>query len=152
MPRRIESQVQEACVKYARMTIPNGEALLFSVPNGGWRDKNTARTLKREGALEGASDLVLVLPGARVVFIEMKRPEIRVGLPGRTKVMVKKGVMSEPQNAFRDAVEAMGHPHRIVDSIEGFITVLNEFGVNHGAFAKRRAMLQAIEREGKHNP
>jgi len=46
--------------------------LVFSVPNGGYRDAREAATLKVQGALAGVSDLIILLPKGETIFVEMK--------------------------------------------------------------------------------
>jgi Holliday junction resolvase len=47
--------------------------LIFSVPNGGSRNKIEAIKLKRTGLLAGIPDLICLMPNKKVVFIEMKK-------------------------------------------------------------------------------
>jgi len=51
------------------------EALVFAIPNGGFRNKLTAARLKAEGVLAGASDLFVSEPrlGYHGLYVEMKR-------------------------------------------------------------------------------
>jgi hypothetical protein len=72
-----ESLAQQALIKWWAVAckaygIP--ERLLFSIPNGGWRDPLAMVFLKREGLRPGTADLMLCLPGhnSAGLFIELK--------------------------------------------------------------------------------
>lgn len=73
-PSSEEHDIQCACVKWFRYQYPKLRARLFSVPNGGKRDRTTAGKLKAEGALPGVSDLILLKSNAQygALLIEMK--------------------------------------------------------------------------------
>jgi len=47
--------------------------IVFSVPNGGSRNKIEASRLKNEGLLAGVPDLCVLMPNSKMVFIEMKK-------------------------------------------------------------------------------
>lgn len=69
-----ESQIQSASVNWFRYEYPKWSKNLFSVPNGGYRHIATARAIKREGAVAGVADLLLLLPTDTYhgLLIEMK--------------------------------------------------------------------------------
>lgn len=97
-PRHIESAIQIECVEWFRETYPN--YIILSIPNGGSRNTLEAANLKREGALAGASDLVIIAEGA-VLFIEMKSA---------------KGKQTPYQIAFQKAVERLRHTYKVCHS------------------------------------
>lgn len=71
-----EHDEQAAVIEWAeamRSRIPE-LALLFAVPNGGYRHPATAARLKREGVRAGVPDLCLPVPRGKWhgLFIEMK--------------------------------------------------------------------------------
>lgn len=66
-----------------------------SVPNGGKRDVREAKRLKDEGAMAGIPDLFVVLPGGRMVWIELKTR--------------KGGRVSEAQKEVHARLETLGH-------------------------------------------
>lgn len=103
-----ESRIQRACVEYFRYKYP--KYLIFSVPNGGLRNKITARTLKAEGALAGVSNLIIVLP-KRVIFIEMK---------------TLKGKQSQSQKDFEEKIDMLSGYYFVCHSLDEFIELLNE--------------------------
>ncbi|WP_459187253.1 VRR-NUC domain-containing protein [Parabacteroides sp. APC149_11_2_Y6] len=102
-----ESRIQRACVEYFRYKYP--KYLIFSVPNGGLRNKITARILKAEGALAGVSDLIVVLPG-KVVFIEIK---------------TQKGKQSQKQKDFEYKIGTLCGYYFVCHSLDEFIELLN---------------------------
>lgn len=52
--------------------------IVFAVPNGGKRDAREAANLKAQGVLAGIPDLGIMLPKARMIWIEMKAENGRV--------------------------------------------------------------------------
>jgi len=58
------------------------------------------------GLRAGVSDLVVVLPAGRVVFLEVKAPD---------------GVQSDKQKKFQARVESMGHRYFIAKSVQDVI-------------------------------
>lgn len=107
--RNIESNIQQACVRYFRLKYP--KYLCFSVPNGGSRSAITGAILKAEGAMAGVSDLVIVADG-RVAFVEMK---------------TGKGRQQDTQKIFQGNVERLGHPYFICRSLDEFMMVTEDF-------------------------
>jgi len=73
----------------------------FSVPNEGARDMTTR--LKAMGLRPGASDLVVVLPQGRCLFVEVKS---------------ETGLQRKEQKLFQEKVEERGHRYVIVRSLE----------------------------------
>jgi len=67
-----EEQHQRAIVEWLRWTKPN--CVWFFVNNGARLSKAQAGIAKAMGVLPGVADLVFVLPGGRVGFIELKAP------------------------------------------------------------------------------
>lgn len=101
-PRHIESAIQQACVQWFRLAYP--EFLILAIPNGGSRNRLEAATLKKEGALAGASDLLVIAQRA-VLFVEMK---------------TKKNKQQETQKVFQRNVERLGHEYKICHSLQEF--------------------------------
>lgn len=73
----------------------------FHIPNEGKRTRYEQSILKANGAVAGASDLVIVLKD-KVVFVEVK---------------TNKGKQSEYQRIFQNKVEALGHEYLIWRSL-----------------------------------
>lgn len=71
-----ERDEQVALIRWARAweDVHPELALLFHIPNGGWRHKATAGRLKAEGVKAGVPDLFLPVPSDHHhgLFIEMK--------------------------------------------------------------------------------
>ena len=78
--KSIESKIQTNCVNWFRFQYPQYRLNLFSVPNGGYRHISTARAMKREGAVSGVADLLLLVPtySHNGLLIEMKAEKGRL--------------------------------------------------------------------------
>ena len=87
-----EHQEQKVLVSWFRIQYPN--YLIFSVPNGGTRNKIEAKKLKDEGALAGIPDIVICTPG-KTIFVEMKKR--------------KGGTVSKAQKEIHSLLEDMGY-------------------------------------------
>jgi hypothetical protein len=96
-----EARVQASVVEWFRTVAPH--ALIFAVPNGGLRSKAEASRLKWTGVVAGVPDLVIVAPGGRVFFIEIK---------------AQSGGLSSAQRAIHESLTALGMPPAIVRSID----------------------------------
>jgi hypothetical protein len=107
-----EARRQAAIVDYVRWVAP--DAVIFSVPNGGYRTRSEAARLKWTGVMAGVLDLVLVLPHGRVAFWETK---------------TAKGVLSADQQAFTLALMARDHRWAVVRSIDDARAELARLGV-----------------------
>lgn len=86
----------------------------FAIPNGGARNLKVAMSLKAEGVLAGASDLVLVLE-KRIVFVELKNGNV--------------GRQSEHQKSFQNEVEKRGFEYviwRNIEDCEDFLKKINQ--------------------------
>jgi hypothetical protein len=70
------------------------DLIIFAIPNGGKRNIKTAIKLKKEGVLSGVSDIQILLPNGKTVFIEMKH---------------EKGKLSDSQIEFINRAESLGH-------------------------------------------
>lgn len=101
-PRHIESEIQSACVEWFRREYPR--YVIFSVPNGGSRNVIEAAHLRKEGALAGVSDLIILADG-RVLFVEMKSG---------------KGRQTRLQRAFQERVESQGFTYAVCRSLLEF--------------------------------
>jgi hypothetical protein len=119
-----EHELQQFVVQLLRFHhVP--KLIYFSVPNEGQRAPRTAAFLKSTGMMPGVADLVVVIPGGRVFFMELKT------LKGRT---------SAEQRAFRFLCEANGTPYELVRTPEEAASTLHAWGaLTENPLAKRRA-------------
>jgi hypothetical protein len=104
----IEDKIQAECVKWftnnycLRHHTP--KCVIFSVPNGGLRNKIEAMKLVTTGMKAGVSDLVVLIPG-RALFVEVK-----------TDI----GRQSKEQIDFEADVVALGFQYFLIRSIDEF--------------------------------
>ena len=106
---RPEQKIHQATVQYLRIMENLGKLTFFHPPNGGGRSKAEGGIFKSLGVKPGVPDLVLLFPGGRCAFIEIKAPG------GRT---------SEAQKEFRNQAEYFGFAYaecRAVDEVERFV-------------------------------
>lgn len=82
-------------------------------PAGENRDEKTGARLKRMGLKRGWSDFLLIDPGGKHHWLELKRG---------------KAELTDPQEAFRDACQARGVPWAVARSFEEAVSVLTEWG------------------------
>lgn len=101
-----ESKIQREVVKYLRFELRVCNGLIFSVPNGGKRNLIEAKIQVSEGTLHGVSDLIILLPKAKSIFVEMK---------------TLKGEQSLYQKEFQENVEKLGFEYLIWRSIDDAI-------------------------------
>lgn len=103
----LECHEQRALIRWAELAKGNYPplALLFAIPNGGFRHITTARNMKAEGAKPGVPDLFLPVArgGFHGLFIEMKRPGVK---PKRAS---SKGGLSDVQIAWKADLEGQGY-------------------------------------------
>ena len=88
----------------------NPRCLIFSVPNGGTRNKIEAGTLKATGLLAGVSDLIVVLPN-RILFLELK---------------TETGQQSDSQVEFSCIISVLGFEYYVIRSIDEFKNIIYE--------------------------
>lgn len=85
--------------------------IIFSVPNGGTRNKIEAMILKATGLLAGVSDLIVILPNSKILFIELKN---------------EKGIQHEKQKDFENRINKLNLPYYLIRSLEQFKTIIND--------------------------
>ena len=116
--RQLEHELQKACVNYFRYQYP--KEMIFAIPNGGVRNKITARKLKAEGVLAGVADIMIPIPkysrdnrlDSAGLFLEMK-----VGYNKQTP----------SQKAFDKYVTRKGYHYRVIYTIEQFIAIVEAY-------------------------
>lgn len=89
----------------------NPRCIIFSVPNGGTRNKVEAIKLKSTGMKAGVSDLIVILPN-HVLFVEVK---------------TETGRQSDKQIEFEKTITDLGYKYVLVRSLEEFKTVMIAF-------------------------
>lgn len=87
---------------------------LFAVPNGGYRTKTTAASMKAEGQLSGVADLIL-----------LKRKGTCGALLLEAKV--KGNYQSANQKIWQERIEADGYEYRIFHTLDEFIEIVTEY-------------------------
>lgn len=95
MNKDLEHLEQVEFVKWFNGVEKFRDLILFAIPNGGKRGIKTASKLKLEGIYAGASDLCILLPNGKSVFIEMKKQ--------------KGGKLSPAQIDFINKSQSLGH-------------------------------------------
>lgn len=103
-----EDIIQEKIFKWYHnnycLKIHSPQHLIFSVPNGGYRNKREAVKFKSTGLIAGVSDLIIIQP-RRIIFVEVKTTT---------------GVQSASQKRFQKIVTKLGFEYYLVRSLEDF--------------------------------
>ena len=104
-----EDLIQQKCVTWFRNEYQmHGKGLIFSVPNGGYRNKVEAKKLKSTGTMAGVADLIVLFPN-KTYFIELK--------DGNKD-------QSNNQLLFESKVKELGFEYFIARSFEDFINLI----------------------------
>lgn len=135
-PKHRESALQISIVEWHKRCVLPDQCKLLSIPNGDERPHLAAVRLLEEGMCPGASDLILVLSGGRVVWLETKLNKETGG--GR------KTYQSDNQRIFQMDVEALQHQYAIVRSIDEYAEFLASKGVKTRVAAMAPAPRLAI--------
>lgn len=88
----LEDDEQIAFVNWFKLKYK--DYLIFSIPNGGSRNKIEASKLKKTGVTAGIPDLIILMPNKEILFIEMKRQ--------------KGGILSPVQKTIIKIIEKLG--------------------------------------------
>ena len=119
LPELPEAVIQTQCVELLDKYERQGRLTYCAVPNGTWLqgdDRQRAiqmNKLKATGLRPGFPDIAIFLPG-KTAFAELKR---------------RTGRLAENQEAWRDTLQAMGFPWRLVRSVEDMGDYLRELGI-----------------------
>lgn len=114
--------------------LKNNGLFAFAIPNGGFRNKRTARDLKKEGVFSGVADVCVMLPEGRTVWIELKRDAV-YGTSAKTGRRIKlyaAGEQSESQKEFESKCKELGHEYHVAYSVKD---VADIFGLDAGFYA-----------------
>ena len=123
MPRnQAEYELHKNVVEWLRWQKP--DCVWFHPYNGAYMSKATAGKGKALGVLPGVADLVFVLPGGRVGFIELKGPKTPLNLN---------------QKIFLNDVQMLGAPYAVARSIEEVESTLKAWGVTFAHARGRNA-------------
>ena len=99
-----EDALQQKCVFWFHNNYPNLRGLLFSVPNGGYRNKREAAKLNQTGLVSGVADLLFMYE-CYTYCIELK---------------TETGTQRETQRIWQGKVEYQGFKYFIIRSLEDF--------------------------------
>jgi hypothetical protein len=107
-----ESKLQSSCVKYFRYNYR--DLVLYSIPNGGLRERRNASILKREGVLPGVPDLFLAHAsnGYYGLYIELK---------------VGKNRLTDHQRRVIEKLEKENYKVAVCYTLDDFITAIREY-------------------------
>lgn len=110
-----EHTEQTKFVQYVRVIYP--EIMCWSIPNGAGTSASNRLHLSHEGLLAGMPDLMLMLPGPRVLALEFKRPD-------------GTGRLSEAQNRAIERLKTIGCTVGVVESFDAAKAVLSDWMVS----------------------
>jgi len=114
MKQETENNLQQSIFLWYHNTYclksHNPRSIIFSIPNGGYRNGREAMTFKATGLLKGASDLIVIFPNGKLCFIELKMP---------------KGIQSTEQKDFESRVKLLGYEYHLIRSLEEFKVLAN---------------------------
>lgn len=100
-PSQSENEIQRGIVAYLRATLINAQ--VFAVPNRAPRTRSGRASNATPGLLPGVPDLMIIVPGGRCYFIEVK---------------TLKGTTSEHQDRFLSWCAISSVPYAIARSID----------------------------------
>jgi hypothetical protein len=124
---KAETRLQIELVKFFRAVVPPDRGAIFAVSQGtGKLSPRIAGMMKAMGLTPGVSDLIIIMPPGRSIFVEVKTPAYFD--PIHNKV-VKQGETSREQKKFRIMVTMMGFTYEIVRTGEAFADLLNHLGL-----------------------
>lgn len=125
--REEEHNIQSACVRWFNLQWPQYRGLLFSVPNGGARNKATAGKLKAEGVVPGVADLILLVPDNYETLATPRSGTWYHSIHALCiEMKTEKGRQSPEQKEWAEKVRKYGYRYVVVRSLEEFIAVVND--------------------------
>lgn len=104
-----EDQLQAAIV--ALLRVRYRDAIVAAIPNGGARSKVEAARMKGTGTLAGMPDIVVILPGGRTCWLEVKTDA---------------GRLSPAQAEIHYRLVGLGHAVQIVRCIDSACKAVNQ--------------------------
>lgn len=108
-----EHTLQTKCVRWFRLKYP--QYLIYSIPNGGYRTKTTARLMRAEGQVSGILDLHIPIAkhGYHSMYIEMKNG--------------KQGRLSDNQKEMIERLRSYGNKVVVCHNIDEFMKEVDEY-------------------------
>lgn len=108
---RIEESIQREIINYIGAVVPR--SLVFACPNAAPRTWGGRASNGVPGLMKGAPDLIAVMPGGRVVFIEVKTPKgsssrDQIAFSGRCNALGQSYFVARSQDDCRRAFAALG--------------------------------------------
>lgn len=128
MIKHKESALQQAVVRWFRLQYPQYSKLLIAIPNHAVLSGDASqrarqwKRLEAEGAVTGASDLVLFMPKRN----HLKMVEAMM-FACFFELKTSTGKQSPQQAEFQKQVEAQGYEYVIIKDIESFIRKVREY-------------------------
>jgi len=116
MKAQIERQLQNEFVKYINSTS-QCVALVFD--NKGSFDPTKGIFKKTIGRTLGVSDLILLFPKGKTIFVEVKTPRIGTS--------AKEGQLSKHQIEFKRKVEDLGFDYYIAKTLDDIKCILLKY-------------------------
>ena len=98
-----EQALQITCVEWLALLEAQGRLMYAHVPNGGARSASEGSRLKKMGVRPGFPDLILIFPGGRSAYVEMKAGT---------------GKLSPDQGHWYDSLVFHGHSYYVCRSLE----------------------------------
>ena len=95
-----EREIQSSIVKWARMAAPDCETLAVPMNQA---NRIAGALMQTAGALPGVPDLLVIAPGGKTLFMEVKTPS---------------GRLSDVQKEFANKLQTMSHNYALVRSID----------------------------------
>ncbi len=106
-----EQKLQRECVKWFRLRYP--DKILYAIPNGGVRNKITAKQLQIQGVLAGVPDMHLAeIVNGKSLFIEIK---------------TKNGYLSAEQKKLTKRLIEKGFEVAVIKSFDEFKSIVEKF-------------------------
>ncbi len=108
-----EAQLQRTVIAHLKARGIKG-LIYHSIPNEARRTPATAARLKAQGMLPGVADLILVAPGGKAHYLELKAP---------------KGKLSDDQEAFFAACCQSDISYNVAWEIDTALYILDNWGL-----------------------
>jgi hypothetical protein len=109
MKQETENNLQQSIFLWYHNTYclksHNPRSIIFSIPNGGYRNGREAMTFKATGLLKGASDLIVIFPNGKLCFVELK---------------TNTGTQKPEQKDFESRVSSLGYEYHLIRSLDEF--------------------------------